>query len=218
VENFWETQVYAQGRQINRWPYDAVVSAIKRERIPIEGRVPRVLEMGCGTGNNLVFFCSEGFETYGLDISSTSLEVATHFLREYGYGANLDVSDLSALPFADDFFDVTIDRACFTHIAHSQLPSTVAEVKRVLVPGGTYFSFTLFGDQHPDKEAGIESETGTFERFASGHFQTVGSTSFFNSQILTNLFADISNVAIVRRCEYADDAMTHEEYRVRAVA
>ncbi len=50
----WESDIYAQGRQINRYPYPAYIGPF----LVLFGRAPDrtkidVLEVGCGAGNNI---------------------------------------------------------------------------------------------------------------------------------------------------------------------
>lgn len=201
---------------MNRWPFDAVVSAVKRESLQATERRIRVLELGCGAGNNLWFLSREGFDTYGLDISPSAIRIAREFLAEKGCQASLGVSDLTALPFDSGFFDLTLDRGCFTQIPWGTLPTTVSEVLRVLAPNGLHLSFTLYGDKHPDRRFGSEIEPGTLGGFTEGQFRVVGPTSFFNTESLGSLFAGFAGVEVRRNCSYRGDQIVYEDYQVRA--
>jgi len=216
MNNFWEENVYSRGHQVNRWPFDEVISAVKRERFQLTERKIRVLELGCGTGNNLWFLSSEGFETYGLDISPSAVTIATEFLAEKECVASVGISDLMTLPFESGHFDLTLDRGCFTQILWSKLPKVVSEVHRVLAPSGVHLSFTLFGDRHPDRRFGYEVEPGTFDRFSEGQFSVVGPTSFFGAESLSALFNEFGEVELRQNCSYVGGKIRYEDYQVRA--
>ncbi|MCS6243447.1 MAG: hypothetical protein H2172_06260 [Opitutus sp.] len=54
IDPAWEDAIYSQGRHLNRYPFDAVVSFVYRYRPT--GRAPqeiRILEVGCGAGNTV---------------------------------------------------------------------------------------------------------------------------------------------------------------------
>jgi SAM-dependent methyltransferase len=96
----------------------------------------RVLEIGCGTGGNLVPFLELGCEVTGVDISATSIERARQFLgpRE---GLTLIADDIYNRTEADGVFDVIIMRDVIEHI-HNQ-EKFMAFVKRFMAPGAVFF-------------------------------------------------------------------------------
>ena len=93
----------------------------------------RVLEVGCGTGLIVDFLCRRGFKASGVDISTTAI----------GYGLDRPVKrDLrygsaTAIPFPHHTFDVVVSFDLMEHLGDVNLH--LAEVSRVLKPGGSYF-------------------------------------------------------------------------------
>ena len=59
----WD-DIYAGGRQMTRWPWSDLVSAVKRYTPNLNGKA--VLELGCGPGANIRFFQDEGAAYHGL--------------------------------------------------------------------------------------------------------------------------------------------------------
>src|SRR5579862_8598617 len=59
-----------------------------------------ILDAGCGTGSNIIFFNQFG-STYGVDIS----HAATNFCKMRGI-KNVRKSDVSKLPYIDSLFDL----------------------------------------------------------------------------------------------------------------
>jgi SAM-dependent methyltransferase len=89
----------------------------------------RLLDAGCGTGFNLVTLGRLG-RAFGLDLSTEALR----FCRERGVRAVR--GSLLRLPFPDAAFDLVTS---FDVIYHDWVPddrAAVAEMARVLVPGG----------------------------------------------------------------------------------
>ena len=108
---FWEDEIYAQGMHQNRYPYDSVVTFIFRNfRRDVKRNDIRILEVGCGCGNNLWFAAREGFKIFGVDGSPSAIEYANRRLEEDGLAGDLRVSDFASLPFESEYFDFVIDR------------------------------------------------------------------------------------------------------------
>ena len=104
---------------------DAVVAASPR----------RVLEVGCGWGELAEWIAREtGAEVVAVDLSPRMVELA----RERGIDAT--VADVQALPFADGKFDLVVAAWMLYHVP--DLDRGLAEIARVLRPGGTFVAST----------------------------------------------------------------------------
>src|SRR5262245_24943508 len=93
------------------------------------GAPPRILDAGCGTGNNLRHFASWG-RPVGVDLSDEALR----FCRERGVAAA--GGSLMALPFGDGVFDCITSFDVIYHRWVSDDAAAVREMARVLRPGG----------------------------------------------------------------------------------
>jgi ubiquinone/menaquinone biosynthesis C-methylase UbiE len=94
----------------------------------------RVLEIGCGTGNVLARArkAHPGVELIGSDPDPSALERARRKLP----GTRLDVVYAQELPYADGEFDRVLSSAMLHHLDAATKPLALAEVFRVLRPGG----------------------------------------------------------------------------------
>jgi ubiquinone/menaquinone biosynthesis C-methylase UbiE len=93
----------------------------------------RLLEVVCGTGHWSVYFCANGFEVTGVDISEPMITIARQ--RKVADGI-FDVADAARLPFADDSFDAAAAITALEFVADSN--KVVSEMARcVKKPGGT---------------------------------------------------------------------------------
>jgi SAM-dependent methyltransferase len=95
-----------------------------------------VLEIGLGYGTLSGRLAATGSELYGLDIAAGPVEMVRHRLRLMGRPADERIAQGSALaiPFEDARFDHVYSIGCLHHTG--DLPQAVAEVHRVLRPGG----------------------------------------------------------------------------------
>jgi SAM-dependent methyltransferase len=102
-----------------------------------------VLELGCGAGM-LALLKRKGVILTGVDLSAECALAA----RRNGYDATFR-TQLSSLPFAADSFDYVVSLDVLGHIEADEKDAVLAEVKRVLRPGGV----TLHGIECTDNAA-----------------------------------------------------------------
>jgi cyclopropane fatty-acyl-phospholipid synthase-like methyltransferase len=102
-----------------------------------------VLELGCGAGM-LALLKRKGVTLTGVDLSDECAVAARH----NGYDATFSAG-LSSLPFADASFDYVVSLDVLGHIEAEEKDAVLAEVKRVLRPGGV----TLHGIECTDRSA-----------------------------------------------------------------
>lgn len=106
----------------------------------LKGR--RALVPGCGFGEDAIRLARLGAHVDAFDISPDIVEVARRRCAEFGYeGVDFAVMPSEALTFADATFDLVL----FIDILHHvDIPKTMAEVKRVLKPGGLIIGNELY--------------------------------------------------------------------------
>ena len=93
-----------------------------------------VLEVGCGSGLDLLRFARAGARTTGVDLSPTAIDLAAGYCRAAGVEAQVMEADGACLPFAAASFDLVY---CMGVLPFAADPvAIVAEAHRVLRPGG----------------------------------------------------------------------------------
>jgi ubiquinone/menaquinone biosynthesis C-methylase UbiE len=102
----------------------------------------KVLEVGCGSCSNLWMVAKEGFDAYGLDLSTESLKLGEKMLGFWETTANLKQGSFLDLPYEDDTFDVVIDVFSLYCVDHKDFSLAIDESYRVLKDGGLFFSYT----------------------------------------------------------------------------
>src|SRR5438067_6262198 len=123
-----------------------------------------VLDLGCGAGV-LALLKRKGVTLAGVDLSEECALAA----RRNGYDAGV-ASRLTRLPFADASFDYVVSLDVLGHVLAEEKDAVLAEVGRVLRPGGV----TLHGVECTDRRAQKSYDEMTAEelrRFVSidGH-------------------------------------------------
>jgi SAM-dependent methyltransferase len=95
----------------------------------------RVLDVACGTGVVAVTAARHGARVTGLDLTPALLERARENSRTAAVEIDWHEGDAENLPFEDGAFDVVLSQ--FGHIFAPRPDVAVAEMLRVLKPGGT---------------------------------------------------------------------------------
>jgi SAM-dependent methyltransferase len=94
----------------------------------------RILEIGCGTGVDLVRFAHGGALAAGVDFSITALMLAQKNFEHNSLKPDLFLMDGEMLGFKDSAFDMVYANGVLQYT--SQPERMVAEVHRILRPGG----------------------------------------------------------------------------------
>jgi len=93
-----------------------------------------VLELGCGAAQWSIALAERGARVVGIDLSECQLVHAARRAAEEGIDLRLVHGNAEMLPFADSVFDIVFCDHGAMSFAHPD--RTVAEVSRVLRPGG----------------------------------------------------------------------------------
>ncbi len=100
----------------------------------------RALDFGAGVGYSVPFFARHlpAARVTCLDVSRKSLDVG---MALHGSAAEFTHFDGRKIPFEDGTFDVALASCVFHHIPHGEHVALLAEIRRVLDPGGRLFVF-----------------------------------------------------------------------------
>ena len=122
-----------------------------------------VLEVGSGAGQCSRWVRTQGGRAFGLDLSHRQLQHSRRIDDETGVAVPSVLGTATALPFADDSFDVVFCSFGALQFV-SDIADAIAETARVLRPGGRYaFSIThptrwMFPDD-PSEEGLLASQS-----------------------------------------------------------
>lgn len=126
-------------------PPDILQNIVKTEKI----KPCKVIELGCGTGNYVIYLSSKGFDATGVDISKTAIEIATNSASKKGINCNFISSDvLGDMTEVQDTFDFAYDWELLHHIFPQDREKYINNVHRLLNPEGMYLS-VCFSEKSP---------------------------------------------------------------------
>jgi SAM-dependent methyltransferase len=95
----------------------------------------RVLEVGCGQGADLSEFARAGAHVFGVDLTPKHCRITRDFVAAMDGRAAVTQGNAVRLPFGDASFDLVYSFGVLLLVA--DLDAAVAEIHRVLKPGGT---------------------------------------------------------------------------------
>jgi SAM-dependent methyltransferase len=108
----------------------------------------RLLDAGCGTGENTLLAASRGAETVGVDVSPRAVERARGKAASRGITARFEVADALSLGNLGLTFDTVIDSGLFHVFDDESRARYVASLASVLRPGGHCY-LMCFSDRQP---------------------------------------------------------------------
>ncbi|MBC8509595.1 MAG: class I SAM-dependent methyltransferase [Anaerolineales bacterium] len=136
----WATPLYEFLRQCNASPLNKIV-------------------LDCGAGGNLPplsLFYQNGYKTCGIEIAQPALDESAIFCRENDMLLNIFRGDMRAIPFEDQFFSFAYSFNAIMFMTKPDIAIAMAEIKRVLKPGGlVYVNFESVDD--PDDSVFCET-------------------------------------------------------------
>jgi cyclopropane fatty-acyl-phospholipid synthase-like methyltransferase len=107
-----------------------------------------VLDIGCGSGDNALFFAQEGFDVWGIDSSPLAIQKAQEKSAQRGLPVHFQVLNALELTKLNRTFDTATDSGLFHTLSDEDRPLFVKNLAAVLSPNGTYFML-CFSDKEP---------------------------------------------------------------------
>ena len=119
---------------------DRVKLSYLRPHLPASGTI---VEFGCGSGRLLRFAVRHGLRGIGIDYSAEALTVVRQAAEADGVSLSLLQSDVrrTALPAAS--VDAVASTGLLEHFSDDDILAIIAEMVRVLKPGGLFYSDVL---------------------------------------------------------------------------
>ena len=128
------------------WDIDSPQPAFVQIADEIEGSI---LDVGCGTGENALFFASRGHETMGIDFLESPIAIANEKARDRGIDATFKVHDALALHELIRTFDRVLDCGLFHTFSNEDRPTYVNSLSKAVKPGGK-IHLLCFSENEPE--------------------------------------------------------------------
>lgn len=144
-----------------------------RDISPIQ--ISRVLDLGCGIGRHVIYCHEMGFDGYGIDLSSTAIQVAREWAAKEGLPEpekRILQGDIRQLPWGDGFFPYAVSHGVLDSMPFEVARTACLELARVMPAGGLFYCDLISGDdsRHAREFSGeevvnMEHEKGTIQLY-----------------------------------------------------
>lgn len=152
-KNNYET-LYSKEEAFLRYPADWILRFhnmfLKKNISP----GARILDYGCGSGNNSIFFARQGYDVHGLEVSPSAINLIKQNLKAHSLNENLINNykivkpDTTSLPYEDCSFDFILSNQVLYYLPNKQhIQKLCEEFSRILKPNGFVF-FTMMGPKN----------------------------------------------------------------------
>lgn len=138
-------EAYRQGSP----PWDIGHAQPELVRLVEAGRITgRVIDIGCGTGENALYFAKAGLDVVGVDGSPEAIRQARDKARQRDVSIRFDIADVLDLHAYRQSFDTATDSGVFHVFDDDDRPRYEHSVRDVLRPGGHLF-LMCFSERQP---------------------------------------------------------------------
>ena len=142
--NFWEGEYNKTPPWEVGHPQSAFVELFSSNELV----VGKLLDIGCGTGENAIFLAQNGFSVVGIDLVPAAIEKAKQKANKLGLRIDFSVGDALHLRFPPDEFDSVIDSGLFHIFDDKRRLAYIDQIAKVLRPDGGYFML-CFSEKEP---------------------------------------------------------------------
>jgi ubiquinone/menaquinone biosynthesis C-methylase UbiE len=124
----------------------------------------RVLEVGCGSGIDLLEFARNGAICYGIDLTENAINMTLESAKQTHKTVIVSRASATSIPYDNAFFDTVWSFGVLHHIPEIEI--ALGEIKRVLKPDGEVIAMLYNKDSllyaysiyHLHKDNGIPEE------------------------------------------------------------
>jgi SAM-dependent methyltransferase len=157
----WEA-IYRTREEV-KYPPEHLVRFVARNFYAAPDRkAVRILDLGSGAGGACAWYMArEGFTVASIDASPTGVDKARRRFADESLTVDARVGDVVQLPWDEGTFDAVVDNGCLCCNPFDNCKRIVAEVRRVLKPGGRFLSVNLT-DRCTEYGLGRGTEPGGF--------------------------------------------------------
>lgn len=125
----------------------------------------KALDLGCGTGTNVVSLARHGWRTTGIDFAAPAIARAQARARSASFEIDLRVGDVTDLHDLGGTFDLILDIGCFHSLDPAGRVAYQRNLHRLLSPGGYLLMYAFY--KADSSQAGTGLTQDDLDDFAS---------------------------------------------------
>jgi len=126
----------------------------------------RALDLGCGTGTNVITLIKSGWQATGVDFIPKAIKAARRKALKAEVDADFHVGDVTLLKGIQGHFDLILDIGCYQSLTPGGMVNYQKKINQLLKPGGTYMIYLFFKtDEAASGSGAAESDLIPFTDF-----------------------------------------------------
>lgn len=131
-------------------------------------RFPRTIDLGCGTGANVVYLASIGFDSVGVDFSGVAIRKARRRAIAAGVDARFVLGDLTAekIDGLEGPFDFLVDFGTLDDLTGDARRAMAETITRLSRPGSKFLEYCFYGSR--DDLPWVSMTASKFSHIAPG--------------------------------------------------
>ena len=162
--------------KINRWihfnlrylgqpPWDTGISPPELIKFLQRAAHGKALDVGCGTGTNLLTIASFGWTVVGIDLAWISVLKARAKLKQAGVTGHVIHGDVSGKVRPGKDFDLVLDIGCFHSLNTGEREAYRHNLVRWIKPGGAYLLYAHRKSTPTDSHGISDDDIAQFSGF-----------------------------------------------------
>jgi ubiquinone/menaquinone biosynthesis C-methylase UbiE len=136
-------------------PWDTGVSPPELLEFIKEHQPGRAIDVGCGTGTNVITLARAGWQVTGVDFAPRAIKLARQKVNQAGVQAELSVGDVMRLEGINGPFDFAFDLGCFHTIPQAGRNKYLKQLDRILASSGFWLIYGFLRSDMPCAAPGL---------------------------------------------------------------
>jgi cyclopropane fatty-acyl-phospholipid synthase-like methyltransferase len=158
-------------RRLNFWllylglpPWDTQESPPELLEFITQHPPGRALDLGCGTGTNVITMAQHGWQVTGIDFVGRALNQARIKAQQIGVTAEFLIDDVTELRLTSGKFDLILDIGCFHSLSEGEKLDYLNNLERLTGPGSFYLLYGFISEAEKGGPGIREPDLKAFEK------------------------------------------------------
>ena len=156
MQNIIRRLLFEQWYFRGQTPWDTGISPPELLEFIETHKPGRAVDIGCGTGTNVVTLARAGWQVTGIDFASRAIRKAKRKVMDANVPAELYVRDATKMVGISGPFDLAFDLGCFHGILPLRRTNYLEELDRILAPGGFWLMYGFLAADADHAQPGMD--------------------------------------------------------------
>ena len=161
----WLKHLYFTLLYFRKPPWDTQVSPPELMAF-IESHPPgRALDLGCGTGTNVIALAQYGWQVVGVDYVRRAIRAAEQKANQAGVTADFFHGDVTKIENIIGSFDLVLDIGCYHSLDAQERQSYLANLERLTHPGSMFLIYSFLRELGSDRPGMDDKDLSAFRKY-----------------------------------------------------